>query len=68
LREDDLAADFEALWEVSGLEFRLADVERDAADGADVRGDVFAGGAVAARYASGECSLALLARDVLECE
>ena len=50
------------------FEFRRADVQRDAADGADVGGDVFAGGAVAAGDAGGECGFAVAASNVLQRE
>ena len=46
------------------LSFAAADVQRDAADGADVGGDIFADGAVAARDAGGECGRAICACDV----
>ena len=48
MREDDFAADFEVLREACCFEFGGGDVQRDAADGADVGGDVFADGSVAA--------------------
>ncbi len=68
LREDDFAADFEALRQMRGFELCGADVKGDAADGADVRSHILTCGPVAARDASGEDGFAVFARDVLEGE
>ncbi len=52
LRKHDLAPDLEVRRHAGGLELCGGDAERDGADGADVRGDVLADGAIAAREAA----------------
>ena len=49
---DDFAADFEGRRDVGLFQLRGGDGERDGADGADVGGDVFADGSVAASEAA----------------
>ncbi len=68
MRQDDLAANLEGLREVRGGEFLRADAEGDGLDGADVRGDVFADGAIAAGEPAGEVGRALGSGLVVEGE
>ena len=66
LREDDLAAHLKGLGQAGGFEVGDGDAQRDGADGADVAGDVFADGAVAAGDAAGQMRRTFWAGFVLQ--
>ena len=58
LGHDTLTADFKGLRQVGGFQLGGGDVKRDGSDGADVRGDVLADGAIAAGEAAEEVGTA----------